>query len=140
MRLTKRMVRIRLGRHRGMTFVEVIASLLIVAMLSSATIAAGGLFLKSTQQITSYAKVKIYAVNMLERIQTDLEDGEVIDALDYNDTGLNSGVRADVFITDLGDVFGKSLYSVELRLRARGQDDTVLSQAVLREGSTAHAP
>ena len=127
-------------RRRGMTFIEVISSMIITSMLIGAIVGAGALLLDATRQSVNMRRLQVFVVNQIERIQGDLEEGLLIEALDYSDPGINSGIWSDIVITDVGDVFGKSLYLVELSLRVRDTKDMLISHVVLREGCTAYAP
>lgn len=144
MRLIKQTAQLEIAkqRRRGMTFIEVISALIVVTLMCSMVIGTGSVFMKQTREMASYSKLQLYTITKLEKITTDLNNGLVIDGLDYNDNGDTSGVVADVFVTDVSDngmSFGKPLYLVELKIKVVDTDTSVTNYSLVREGCSAHA-
>ena len=79
-------------RRRGMTFIEVISSMIITSMLIGAIVGAGALLLDATRQSVNMRRLQVFVVNQIERIQGDLEEGLLIDAMDYSDPDRKSVV------------------------------------------------
>lgn len=138
MRLSKR--RVYLKRRRGMSFIEVICSLVIIGMLSTAVMASVSILSKATASTVHYTALRMDAVHRIDTIQGDLEDGLEIDSLSYNDYDERSPITADVQVVVIGEAFGESLYLVEQRLTHRDGGESITTQAFLRKGCTAHAP
>lgn len=129
-------------RRRGMTFIEVISSLIVVTLMCTMVIGTGSVFLKLTREMAGYSKLQLYTITKLENITDDLNNGFVIDGIDYNDNGGTSGVIAEVYVTDVSDdekSFGKPLYLVELKMTAVDADVSVTNCSLVREGCSAHA-
>ena len=89
-------------------------------------------------------KMKVEMVNLIETIQSDLERGydggaDPIDSIDYNDnTGERTGFVTNVSVVDIGDVFGKSLYRVEITMTPTDNSTQIKTTTFLREGCTAY--
>lgn len=139
-------------RRRGLSFIEVITSIVIIGIVSTALLATVSIITRTVSLTTDYMALKIYAANKFETIQTDLEIGEdggksPIDAINYNDDGQSptingepSGIIANVVVTEIQDVFGESLYFVELDMRDIDSGVAAKTSSLLRKGCTAHAP
>lgn len=128
------------NRRRGLSFIEVITSLVMIAMMITIVVAMVGVMRGNMQTTMAYTDMKMYGVNTLETLQMDLEQGVQIDAENYNDDGADSGIRADVYVTDIGMVHGKPMYRVDIEMYHREAGVLAKTEAVLREGCIAYAP
>ena len=77
-------------RRRGLSFIEVVTSIVLIGIISTALLASVSIITRTLKLTTDYTALKIYATNKFETIQTDLEIGEEggkdpIDAINYND-------------------------------------------------------
>lgn len=125
-------------RRKGMSFIEIISSLVIIAMISGAVISSGSLVVQSSKEIAQYSRLRVYATNKIEQIENDLESGEDITSIDYNESGITNGIYADVDIDDIGDAFGDNIYMVSMRLAIRGTNITTRPKAILRAGCSIY--
>ena len=67
-----------------MSFIEVVSSLVIVALVSSGILAVGNMVTKTGRDTASYAKLRIYATDKIEKIEDDLDpDMTGVDYLSY---------------------------------------------------------
>ena len=121
-------------RRKGMTLVELIFTLIIVAIVTSAIALTGIYTQKSTKETKQYAQMRLHASNIIEQMQDDLESGREINVADYNDSGVTSGIHANVVVKDVGMAFDKDVYMVTIRLTARGTGAALQTQAILRKG------
>lgn len=137
MRLTKQM---RLKRRRGMSFIEVLTSLVVTVLMVSMLLSTISILRKTNEKSKVYSHLNMYVVNKLDEIHVDCDAGVVIDAENYNDDGTTSGVWADVIITDVADGFGKPLYLVEIKAQKLDRTENITAQAFVREGCVAYAP
>ena len=126
--------------RRGVSFIEVISSIIIVAIISGAIIKAGMLMINTAKDATGYTKLRIFATNTIERIQDDLENGEAINTPDYySENSPSSDINAKVIVSSVGDVFGRETYLVEMEMRIKGTTISANPKAVIREGCSLYA-
>lgn len=141
--------------RRGISLLEVVVSLAIITLLSSLVVASVSVSLRHTQTTKAYTAMKVYAVDLLGRIEADMEahaadpaGAQEIIYIDYNDDGETAnaygdvaGIKANVLITDLGgDVIGKQAYLVSYELKDLLSNVSVSGNAFLREGSDLNVP
>lgn len=130
-------------RRRGLSFIEIIVSLVIIGLLGSAVFASAAILNKNTKETMAYTEMRIQVINTIETIQADLEAGyeggaEPIDAKDYSDhTGAQTGYITSVVVTDVGEVFGKSLYRVDIKVCPTDYSTQLSATTFMREGCTA---
>lgn len=129
----------KMKRCRGMSFIEVISCMVIVAFLCSTVAYVGSLSTSIAKEIEGYSTLRIYATDVLEHIQDDLEEGVQIDAYSYSEHSESSSVYSEVSITDVGESYGKSVYLVNMHLTIRGTNISAKVNAILREGCTLYA-
>jgi hypothetical protein len=147
-----------------MSFIEIISALVIVGLLCGIVVSSVGVLSKYTKMIVAYSSLKVYAVNKIEEIRTDLDDYEAgldgtqpIDSIDYNDDGRGNsgttertGIEAKFTITSIGHtdgagfydsllVYGKELYLVEYSIKDISTKEYIRGQTLLRGGCTANA-
>jgi len=127
-------------RRRGMSFIEVICSVVVGALTCVMMIAVTNASSQMLRSARVYTQMKVYTASKIEQIQVDLEAGHVIDAENYNDTGEGSGIRANVFVEDAGVVYGDSVYYVYVEITELEHGKTTSTEALLRKGCTSHAP
>lgn len=139
MRLIKNGQRV-IIRRRGMSFIEVISCVIVVALLCSIIIGSASVLRNYMKDTVDYTTMKLYAVDKIESIQADLERGVEIDVQNYNDNGEESGVHADVYIRDIGEVFDKPLYHVEIRMTHTTSLLVASTEAILRQGGMSYEP
>lgn len=131
-------------RRRGLSFIEIIVSLVIIGLLGSAVFASAAILNKNTKETMAYTEMRIQVINTIETIQADLEAGseggaEPIDAKDYSDhTGAQTGYITSVVVTDVGEVFGKSLYRVDIKVCPTDYSTQIATTTLMREGCTAY--
>lgn len=131
-------------RRRGLSFVEIVSSLVVIALMGGAVIATVAVLTQNSRETAMYTKMKVEMVNLIETIQSDLERGydggaDPIDSIDYNDTtGERTGFVTNVSVVDIGDVFGKSLYRVEITMTPTDNSTQIKTTTFLREGCTAY--
>lgn len=134
-------------RRRGLSFVEIVSSLVVIALMGGAVIATVAVLTQNSRETAMYTKMKVEMVNLIETIQSDLERGydggadpiDPIDSIDYNDnTGERTGFVTNVSVVDIGDVFGKSLYRVEIMMTPTDNSTQIKTTTFLREGCTAY--
>lgn len=130
-----------LKRRRGMSFIEVVTSLVIISMLGVAVIGMAAILKKNTADTSAYTQMKVEAVDILDAIQADIEAGFEVDSLSYIDkidqetySLLNSGV----VVTSVGEAFGKPLYYVTIELTRKTGHQHIKTEAFMRPGCTAH--
>lgn len=132
-----------LRKHRrGVSFIEVVACLAIVALMCTMVLSMTSVIAASNKETENYNKLRNYAVNMFEKLHMDLENGELIDSNNYDDDGSTSGIKANVYVFNLGrddSAFGKSFYYVEIKLVMRKTQEMITSKGFLREGCVAYA-
>lgn len=147
-------VQSQIHKRRGMSLVEVVCSLFVVVILSSLALSCFSTTIRLADATNSYSRLKIYATDLIERIESDMsahEDGvvgaEEITAIDYSDDGVTedahgnySWIEADVEITDLGEVLSKQAYLVRYDLKDTLTGTTVSGKSFIREGSVIHVP
>lgn len=128
--------------HRGISFVEVVSCLLIVALMCTMMLSMTSAIAASNKETANYNLLRNYAVSVFEKLHTDLENGELIDSINYDDDGHDSNIKATVYVYDLGknnSAFGKSFYYVELKLVMQKSHEMLTSKCFLREGCVAYA-
>ena len=121
-------------RRRGMSFVEVVASLFVITMICSIVLGMSIIIKHSMASTVGYIDLKMYATDTIEKIRSDLENGIEIDTVDYNDYSSSSTVTADVQIDYIEDVYGKPLYKVELQLVDKKSRERTTIKTLLRPG------
>lgn len=128
--------------RRGVSFIEVVACLAIVALMCTMVLSMTSVIAASNKETENYNKLRNYAVNMFEKLHMDLENGELIDSNNYDDDGSTSGIKANVYVFNLGrddSAFGKAFYYVEIKLVMRKTQEMITSKGFLREGCVAYA-
>ena len=125
-------------RRKGMSFIEVIASLLIISMMCGTVIAMGSVLKSNARETSGYMRLRTYATTTINTIQTDLESNLEIDSLSYSDYTGTNGVLSDITVDQVGEPFGKPLYRVSLDLRDMKSGVHSKTTALLRAGCTAH--
>jgi hypothetical protein len=128
-------------RRRGLSFVEIVSSLVVIALMGGAVIATVAVLTQNSRETAMYTKMKVEMVNLIETIQSDLERGYDggADPIDYNDnTGERTGFVTNVSVVDISDVFGKSLYRVEITMTPTDNSTQIKTTTFLREGCTAY--
>ena len=127
-------------RRRGMTFVEVVSALFMIGVASVGILSVAYMARSTARNTEQYTKLRIYATDTIEKLQTNMDAGIDIEGEDYDDNGTTTGVHAEVEVTRLGEeIYGKKTYFVSLRLISRGANCSVTTNAILREGCTAYA-
>ena len=130
----------RRGKSRkGVSFIELVSSIVVITMICASVIYAGDIVVKSSKDITYYTRLRAYATNKIEEIENDLESGTDITSKDYSENGITSGVHATVEVSDVGFAFGDSVYVVKMRLILRGTDIVIQPKAILRGGCSLYA-
>ena len=133
-------------RRRGLSFVEVIISLVVVALVTMTVIAFSSIIKTNTMYMRSYTVLNAYAIDKLDRIQNDLEHGVEIEAENYNDNGEPSAsvntepIQCNTIITNIGPAFGEPFYKVELFLFHQEHGTVVHTIAFIRKGCITYAP
>ena len=108
-------------RRRGLSFVEIVSSLVVIALMGGAVIATVAVLTQNSRETAMYTKMKVEMVNLIETIQSDLERGydggaDPIDSIDYND---NTGERTDSSPTCQLWISAMSLESLSTELKSR---------------------
>lgn len=130
--------------RRGLSFIETVSSLVVIALLGGAILATVAVLTQNTRETTMYTNMKVEIVNLIETIQSDLETGyeggvDSIDSIDYNDnTGERIGFVTSVVVEDVGDVFGKPLYRVDITMKPKDNSAQIKTTTFLREGCTSY--
>ena len=130
--------------RRGLSFIETVFSLVVIGLLGGAIIATVAVLTQNTRETTMYTNMKVEIVNLIETIQSDLETGyeggvDPIDSIDYNDnTGERIGFVTSVVVEDVGDVFGKPLYRVDITMKPKDNSAQIKTTTFLREGCTSY--
>lgn len=132
-------------KRRGLSFVEVLSSLIIVSMLTVIVLASFSIITSNTKDSLAYSRLKFCGTNLIETMQRDVElsakgEGSPIDTIDYSDYSGEDGVIIEVSPPKIvGCVSGKDLYFVEIKLTDVATHNIVRSSFLLREGCVAHA-
>lgn len=129
-----------LKRRRGMSFIEVVASLVIIAMLGVAVIGMAAILKKNTADTMAYTQMKVTVVDILDAIQADIEAGFEVDSLSYMDKidrETYALLNSRVVVTSVGDAFGKPLYHVAIELTRKVGHQHIKTEAFMRPGCTA---
>lgn len=130
--------------RRGLSFIETVSSLVVIGLLGGAILATVAVLTQNTRETTMYTNMKVEIVNLIETIQSDLETGyeggvDPIDSIDYNDnTGERIGFVTSVVVEDVGDVFGKPLYRVDITMKPKDNSAQIKTTTFLREGCTSY--
>lgn len=130
--------------RRGLSFIETVSSLVVIGLLGGAILATVSVLTQNTRETTMYTNMKVEIVNLIETIQSDLETGyeggvDPIDSIDYNDnTGERIGFVTSVVVEDVGDVFGKPLYRVDITMKPKDNSAQIKTTTFLREGCTSY--
>lgn len=130
--------------RRGLSFIETVSSLVVIGLLGGAILATVAVLTQNTRETTMYTNMKVEIVNLIETIQSDLETGyeggvDPIDSIDYNDnTGERIGFVTSVVVEDVGDVFGKPLYRVDITMKTKDNSAQIKTTTFLREGCTSY--
>lgn len=130
--------------RRGLSFIETVSSLVVIGLLGGAILATVAVLTQNTRETTMYTNMKVEIVNLIETIQSDLETGyeggvDPIDSIDYNDnTGERIGFVTSVVVEDVGDVFGKPLYRVDITMKPKDNSAQIKITTFLREGCTSY--
>lgn len=130
--------------RRGLSFIETVSSLVVIGLLGGAILATVTVLTQNTRETTMYTNMKVEIVNLIETIQSDLETGyeggvDPIDSIDYNDnTGERIGFVTSVVVEDVGDVFGKPLYRVDITMKPKDNSAQIKTTTFLREGCTSY--
>lgn len=130
--------------RRGLSFIETVSSLVVIGLLGGAILATVAVLTQNTRETTMYTNMKVEIVNLIETIQSDLETGyeggvDHIDSIDYNDnTGERIGFVTSVVVEDVGDVFGKPLYRVDITMKPKDNSAQIKTTTFLREGCTSY--
>ena len=132
--------RIKCKRRRGLSFVEIVSSLVVIALMGGAVIATVAVLTQNSRETAMYTKMKVEMVNLIETMERGYDGGaDPIDSIDYNDnTGERTGFVTNVSVVDIGDVFGKSLYRVEITMTPTDNSTQIKTTTFLREGCTAY--
>lgn len=128
-------------RRRGMSFIEVVTSLVIISMLGVAVIGMAAILKNNTADTMAYTQMKVAAVDILDTIQTDIEAGFEVDSLSYMDeidTETYALLNSRVVVTNVGEAFGKPLYFVTIELTNKAGHQHIKTEAFMRPGCTAH--
>ena len=123
-----------------MSFIEAILSIVLLALISVILLAMSSMIRGNMQKTLAYSEMKIYAMNTFDKLQLALEQGYEIDTEDYNDPGTESGIRADVYVSNIGDVHGKYTFLIHIDMCHEETGTVTQSVAILRRGCIAHAP
>ena len=143
MRLFFSQTKVNKGR-RGLSFIETVSSLVVIGLLGGTILATVAVLTQNTRETTMYTNMKVEIVNLIETIQSDLETGyeggvDPIDSIDYNDnTGERIGFVTSVVVEDVGDVFGKPLYRVDITMKPKDNSAQIKTTTFLREGCTSY--
>lgn len=130
--------------RRGLSFIETVSSLVVIGLLGGAILATVAVLTQNTRETTMYTNMKVEIVNLIETIQSDLETGyeggvDPIDSIDYNDnTGERIGFVTSVVVEDVGDVFGKPLYRVDITMKPKDNSAQIKTTTFLREECTSY--
>lgn len=130
--------------RRGLSFIETVSSLVVIGLLGGAILATVAVLTQNTRETTMYTNMKVEIVNLIETIQSDLETGyeggvDPIDSIDYNDnTGERIGFVTSVVVEDVGDVFEKPLYRVDITMKPKDNSAQIKTTTFLREGCTSY--
>ena len=130
--------------RRGLSFIETVSSLVVIGLLGGAILATVSVLTQNTRETTMYTNMKVEIVNLIETIQSDLETGyeggvDPIDSIDYNDnTGERIGFVTSVVVEDVGDVFGKPLYRVDITMKPKDNSAQIKTTTFLRGGCTSY--
>lgn len=145
MHLLKKNKRNALKRRRGLSFIEVISSMLIIALLTGMVLGIVSVMSQSTKEALEYTELKIYEMKRLEEIRNDLEMSmeylaNPIDTVDYSEIDAETGIVANIEIESVGTPFNKELYLVKMTVHKSNSQRVIKSQTLLRGGCTAHEP
>ena len=126
-------------RRRGMTLIEAVFSLLFVTLVSVTIVASMQIAANQLESTRNYTTLRTYAVNKIETLHMALEEGHEIDEENYNDNGEESGVHANVDVTELNKAFDdESLYLVKIKLSIIRGKEGITTVALLRKGCMAY--
>lgn len=125
---------------RGITLLEAMIAVFMLLLITAIFLGFTHAIRTGLRNTKTYSELRLYALNAINRIQTELELGTEIDAENYNDTGEESGVMANIYITNTGVVHGKYMYRVDLHLIHIETGTIVKTTTILREGCIAYAP
>ena len=125
--------------RRGMTLPEAIVSIVLLVFVTAIFVGFVNIVRGNMSSTVANIELKIYATKKINEIQIDLEQGLEIDSASYNDSGEESGVLANIYITEVGQVHDKYLYRVALNLSHIETGETVRTETILRRGCVAHA-
>lgn len=126
-------------KRRGMTLVEAITSIVLLILVTAIFMGLINVVRSNMRSTAVCIELKIYAMEKINQIQLDLENGLEIDEVNYSDSGEETGIFANVYITEVGEIYDKPLFRVEISASHVRTGETVKTQTILRKGCIANA-
>ena len=120
--------------HRGMTFIELIVSLVIIGVVSTGIISAANVMIKSYNDALIYTSIYNSTNNIINLIRDDLENGIDIQGEDYTNLVSNNKLKVDVTINDLGEIFGNKSYMLNINLSTYDNKVSNTSNVIVIKG------
>ena len=125
--------------HRGMTFIELIASLVVVAISCTSILTAATYLVKSYTETMRYTAINNSTINAINLIKNDLENDVDISSQDYNSMMTTKNINISVQVRPLGVAFDSNTYLVKIRAKSADNAVTGNTSVILRKGVTLDA-
>lgn len=107
----------------GYTLIEAVVTLASLTILIVAILSVLVYLNRAAEIVKSNASIQSYVIDVTETISRDLNDGLDILAIDYTESPeiTNKQVSGEITVYEQPDVFGKSLYMIEIDVIAKEQ-------------------
>ena len=128
----------RYNRRRAYTLVETLLSFAAFAIMMVAALSVVRYLNNSALRVSNNAFAENYIVSVAETIAYDLESGEDITAINYNEVEelKNESVKALINVYCQEDVFGETLYQVVIDATYDLNLDRKVTRFFLRKGGS----
>ena len=123
-------------KRKALSFIEVVFSIFIVAIITTSALACIAYLRTSTAPIRDYAALESFLNVVVDKMNNDLADDVDITSIDYNAYFKDRypAFHMNAFVASSKDVYGKPLYYAKINIETGALNTTLITRVLLRKG------